>query len=148
MSTTAAGETSRKSISPAPFGTLLAAQMAVAWYRDGRWSEAAREATGPLPLHPAMHGLHYGSACFEGFKAYRHANGGIYVFRVDRHIARMQQSAATLVMPVPDAALLRAMVLDVIRANRDEVPDAPGALYLRPILFGTMPNIGAAASPT
>jgi branched-chain amino acid aminotransferase len=28
------------------------------------------------------------------------------------------------------------------------VPDAPGALYLRPLLFGTMANIGAAATPS
>ncbi|MCC6172903.1 MAG: aminotransferase class IV, partial [Gammaproteobacteria bacterium] len=31
---------------------------------------------------------------------------------------------------------------------RDDVPEAPGALYLRPLLFGTMPNIGAAATPS
>jgi branched-chain amino acid aminotransferase len=28
------------------------------------------------------------------------------------------------------------------------VPEAPGALYLRPLLLGTMANIGAASSPT
>ena len=31
--------------------------------------------------------------------------------------------------------------------SRDEVPEAPGSLYLRPLLFGTTPNIGAAATP-
>jgi branched-chain amino acid aminotransferase len=35
----------------------------------------------------------------------------------------------------------------VIDRGRDQVPDAPGALYLRPILFGTTANIGAAATP-
>jgi branched-chain amino acid aminotransferase len=30
---------------------------------------------------------------------------------------------------------------------REAVPEAPGALYLRPILFGTTANIGAAATP-
>ena len=38
-------------------------------------------------------------------------------------------------------------ILGVIDRVRDQVPEAPGALYLRPILFGTTPNIGAAASP-
>jgi branched-chain amino acid aminotransferase len=40
------------------------------------------------------------------------------------------------------------MVTAVIDRCRAAVPDAPGALYLRPLLFGTMPNIGAAATPT
>src|SRR5258705_2655463 len=39
------------------------------------------------------------------------------------------------------------MVLAVIGRCRDAVPEAPGALYLRPILFGTQANIGAAATP-
>ena len=32
------------------------------------------------------------------------------------------------------------------RAASDAVPEAPGALYLRPMLFGTTANIGAAAT--
>ena len=40
------------------------------------------------------------------------------------------------------------MVLAVIDRSRAAVPEAPGALYLRPLLFGTMPNIGAATTPT
>ncbi len=39
------------------------------------------------------------------------------------------------------------MVRATIDENRTVVPEAPGALYMRPILFGTTPNIGAAATP-
>lgn len=129
------------------FGTVLTRQMVVAVYRDGRWGNEELVATGPLPIHPAAHVLHYGSSCFEGFKAYRWADGSLNVFRLDRHVARLQQSASALVLPVPDAAQLRRMVLSIVAASRDEVPESPGALYLRPILFGTTPNIGAAATP-
>jgi branched-chain amino acid aminotransferase len=66
---------------------------------------------------------------------------------MDRHIQRMQQSARQLVLPEPDAAQLADMVRAVINRCRDAVPEAPGALYLRPILFGTTANIGAAATP-
>ena len=92
--------------------------------------------------------LHYASTCFEGFKAFRHADGSVHVFRMDRHIERMRQSARQLVLPEPDAAQLADMVRAVIERCRDAVPEAPGALYLRPILFGTTANIGAAATPT
>ena len=132
----------------APFGSILAPVMATATYKDGAWSEHAFVPVGPIPLHPAAHVLHYASECFEGFKAYRWADGSVHVFRMDRHIARMRQSAAGLVLPQPPADQLEAMVLGVIERNRESVPEAPGALYLRPMLIGTTPNIGAAATPS
>ena len=84
----------------------------------------------------------------EGFKAYKHADGSVHVFRLDAHIARMQNSARLLVLPEPDPGQLRDAVLEVIARVRADVPEAPGALYLRPLLFGTTPNIGAAATPS
>lgn len=130
------------------FGTVLADQMAVATYRNGRWGTHEIRATGPIEIHPAAHVLHYASTCFEGFKAYRWADGSINLFRMDRHVERMRQSARLLVLPVPEAEQLAQMVLAVIDRVRAQVPEPPGALYLRPLLFGTMPNIGAASAPS
>jgi len=129
------------------FGTVLASQMAVASWKDGKWSAHEFRKYGTLELSPAIHALHYGSACFEGFKAYRWADGSVNVFRMDRHIARMGRSAECLVMPKPDPAQLAAMVTGVIDRVRGEVPEAPGALYLRPTLFGTGASIGGATAP-
>ncbi len=130
------------------FGTLLTSHMAVATYRGGRWSPSEIKPVAPIELSPAAHVLHYASTCFEGFKAFRRGDGSIHIFRMDRHIQRMRQSARQLVLPEPDAAQLAGMVRAVIDRCRDAVPEAPGALYLRPILFGTTANIGAAATPT
>ncbi len=132
----------------APFGSILTDVMAIATFKDGRWSAHSLRAVGPIEIHPAAHALHYASECFEGFKAYRWADGSIHVFRMDRHIERLRQSARSLVLPEPDAAQVAEMVAAVIDRCRAAVPDAPGALYLRPLLFGTMPNIGAAATPS
>jgi branched-chain amino acid aminotransferase len=129
------------------FGTLLASQMAVTSFKDGAWSEHEFCDYGPIPMSPAIHGLHYGSTCFEGFKAYRWADDSINIFRMDKHIARMRRSADCLVLPKPDAAQLAAMVTGVVDRVRGEVPEAPGALYLRPTLFGTGASIGGATSP-
>jgi branched-chain amino acid aminotransferase len=131
-----------------PFGSVLTKSMSVAEYKGGKWSTGELRPVGPLPMHPAAHVLHYGSECFEGFKAYRRTDGSIAIFRMDRHVERMRQSARQLVLPVPDPAQLAEMVRDVVRASRDEVPEPPGALYLRPMLIGTTPNIGAAATPS
>jgi branched-chain amino acid aminotransferase len=121
--------------------------MAVATYQGGRWNPSEIKPVAPIELSPAAHVLHYASTCFEGFKAFRRADGTVHVFRMDRHIQRMRQSARQLVLPEPDAAQLAGMVRAVIDRCRDAVPEAPGALYLRPILFGTTANIGAAATP-
>jgi branched-chain amino acid aminotransferase len=129
------------------FGTVLTSHMALTTYQDGKWSPAELKPVAPLQLSPAAHVLHYSSTCFEGFKAFRRADGSIHVFRMDRHIQRMRQSARQLVLPEPDAKQLADMVRALIDRSRDAVPEAPGALYLRPIIFGTTANIGAAATP-
>ncbi len=129
------------------FGTLLTSHMAQATYQGGAWSASEIKPVGPVELSPAAHVLHYASTCFEGFKAFRRADGSIHIFRMDRHIARMRQSARQLVLPEPDPAQLAEMVRAVIARCREAVPEAPGALYLRPLLFGTTANIGAAATP-
>jgi branched-chain amino acid aminotransferase len=131
----------------APFGSVFTDLMAIATYQDGAWSAFELTPTSALSLHPAAHALHYCSSCFEGFKAYRRSDGGIHLFRMDRHIERLRQSARQLVLPEPDANLVRSMVLALVDRSRAEVPEAPGSLYLRPLLFGTTPNIGAAATP-
>src|ERR1700732_104050 len=129
------------------FGTLLTSPRAGAPYSNG-WSQSEIKPVGPIEISPAAHMLHYGSSCFEGFKAYRRADGSVHTFRMDRHIQRLQQSARQLVLPEPAAAQGADMVRAVINRCRDAVPEAPGALYLRPILFGTSANIGAAAAAT
>jgi branched-chain amino acid aminotransferase len=129
------------------FGTVLTSHMAVATYQNGRWSPSEIKPVAPIELSPAAHVLHYASTCFEGFKAYRRGDGSIHIFRMDRHIERMRQSARQLVLPEPDPAQLAEMVRAVIHRCRDAVPEAPGALYLRPMLIGTTANIGAAATP-
>lgn len=130
------------------FGTVLADHMAIAVYSDGQWGAHEIRASGPIELHPSAHALHYASSCFEGLKSHRWADGSINVFRMDRNIARMRQSARALMLPEPDAGQLAEMIREVCTRNRDAIPEAPGALYLRPLLFGTTPNIGAAATPS
>ena len=129
------------------FGSVLTSHMAVATFHGGRWSAAEIKPVAPVELSPAAHVLHYASTCFEGFKAFRRTDGSVHVFRMDRHIERMRQSARLLVLPEPDPKQLAEMVRAVIDRCREAVPEAPGALYLRPILFGTTANIGAAATP-
>ncbi len=129
------------------FGSVLAPHMAVAAHQGGQWGDFQMRPVGPIEISPAAHVLHYASTCFEGFKAFRRADGAVHIFRMDKHIQRMRQSARMLALPEPPVNQLADMVRAVIQRCREAVPEAPGALYLRPILFGTTANIGAAATP-
>ncbi len=130
------------------FGTEFCDQFAIARYADGAWGEASVQPTAPIPMHPAAHVLHYASSCFEGFKAYRWSDGKGRIFRLHDHVARMQRSAKSLRLPIPDADMLAQMVIDAVHANIDAIPEPPASLYLRPTLVGTLENIGAAAAPS
>ncbi len=130
------------------FGTQFAPFQAVAHFRAGAWTPHRLEALAPLALHPGVHGLHYGSSCFEGLKAYRADDEGVHVFRLDRHVARLRASAESLALPVPPADLIEEMTLAVVDASRASIPAYPGSLYLRPLLLGTLESVGAAGSPS
>lgn len=130
------------------FGTTFCDNFAITRFENGAWQAPSIVPLAPIPMHPAAHVLHYASTCFEGFKAYRWDDGKVHVFRLADHAQRMRRSAASLRLPVPDEALLRGMVVDLVLRHVDDVPAPPSSLYLRPTLIGTLPNIGAAAAPS
>lgn len=129
-----------------PFGSVLAERLALAEFEGSNWSAPTLTKLDDFRLHPGSHCLHYGSSCFEGLKAYRWEDDSVVVFRADMHAKRMAQSAKTLHLPVPDVDLFHKMIVDTVTDALEHVPPAPGSLYLRPVLIGTDPNIGAAAT--
>ncbi len=133
----------------APFGSLFGDQMTIANLADGTYAySGAAQPFENFSMHPGTHVLHYGSACFEGLKAHRQSDGTLAIFRLDDHVERMRQSIGRLRMAVPEADLIRTMIVDAVEANASFTPDAPGSLYIRPTMIGTTPNIGAAAVPS
>jgi branched-chain amino acid aminotransferase len=141
-------EQSGETRSMAAFGTKFTTHMVISHYQDEQWSDLKVVPVAPLSLHPATHVLHYASECFEGLKAYLTDDGSVHLFRPDRHVTRMRNSAARLLLTVPDADALERALHMAVAAVIDEIPQYPGALYLRPTLLGTEPDIGAAARPS
>ena len=73
------------------FGRVFTDHMATAeWSTDTGWHSATIRPYGPLTFDPATSFLHYGQAVFEGFKAYRHADGSIHTFRPELNAARQR----------------------------------------------------------
>ncbi|PWR00709.1 branched-chain amino acid aminotransferase [Leucothrix pacifica] len=127
------------------FGTEFMPEMAISWFNGSSWSTPEMVPSDSLPLHPATHALHYSSTCFEGLKAFRQEDGSVKIFRMDQNIARFAQSSRLLALPEIDEAATRQMILDVVAKFKDDVPPAPGSMYIRPTHFGTELSIGKAA---
>jgi len=60
----------------------------------------------------------------------------------------MRQSLTSLQVKPPEFDLLKKMILDAVASNVEDTPQSPGSLYIRPAFFGTLENVGAAATPT
>jgi len=123
-------------------------QMVVATCSSGQmWGSCRAEPYGPLSLEPAATILNYGQGIFEGIKAYRTAKGRIVLFRPQKNAQRFADGARRLLMPpVPTQLFLEACSM-AVRENADLVPPAgDGALYLRPLLFGSGSDLGVKPS--
>ncbi len=123
-------------------------EMIISRYADNKWSEAEFVSSESLTLHPGSHVLHYASTCFEGLKAFRHADGSVNIFRMDQNVNRFEQSSRLLALPAVDKSLLHKMIIDIVAKFKDKVPETPGSMYIRPTHIGTEAAIGKAASPS
>ena len=130
------------------FGTVFTNEMIISWHDGSRWSVPEFVPSDNLHIHPAAHVLHYASTCFEGLKAFRHPDGSVKIFRMDKNVVRFAQSSGILRLPAIDSTMTTTMILEVVRKYADEVPEAPGSMYIRPTHMGTEPAIGKAASPS
>lgn len=132
----------------AAFGTVFMPEMAISKFDGNSWSDAEIVTSNSIEMHPGAHVLHYSSTCFEGLKAFRHADGSVQIFRMDKNIARFAQSSRLLALPEIDEAATEKMILDIVARFAKDVPEPPGSMYIRPTHVGTEPAIGKAAAPT
>jgi branched-chain amino acid aminotransferase len=112
--------------------------------RDPAWDAGRYVPFGDVSLSPAAAVLSYGCGCFEGMKAQRGMDGHVRLFRPDAHGERLARSALRLALPPFPVAGFVAMAAGLARRNDRFVPPAgKGTLYLRPMMHGTEPLLGA-----
>ncbi|GIF09348.1 branched-chain amino acid aminotransferase [Actinoplanes siamensis] len=126
------------------FGQVFTEHMVtVRWNEQRGWHDGLVEPFGPLRLSPAAAVFHYGQEIFEGMKAFRAADGGINLFRVERNAERFAASARRLAMAEVPAELFRRAVEELVSSDAAWVADHPeGTLYLRPFQIATEPTLG------
>jgi branched-chain amino acid aminotransferase len=93
------------------------------------WHNGKFIAWDDAKIHVLSHVVSYGSAVFEGIRAYD-TRQGVSIFRLREHIQRLLNSAYIYRMEVPfNAEELVNATLDLIRVNKI------GACYIRPIVL-------------
>ncbi|NGO45831.1 branched-chain amino acid aminotransferase [Streptomyces ureilyticus] len=139
-------EAERAAILAAPgFGRYFTDHMASAvWTLDGGWHDSKVGPLEPFTLHPSAAVLHYAQEIFEGLKAYRHADGSVWLFRPEANARRFARSAKRLALPELPKEDFLASVEELIRADEPWVPRSTGeeSLYLRPFMFASEAFLG------
>jgi branched-chain amino acid aminotransferase len=129
------------------FGSTFSDHMFVAQYAGGQWKNARIAPYGNFQVSPAMSALHYGQSIFEGMKAYRHADGNIYMFRPLDNFKRLNVSADRMAMPAIPEDLFMDGLSQLIRLDSGWVPKDDGfSLYIRPVFFATEEHVGVKIS--
>jgi branched-chain amino acid aminotransferase len=131
------------------FGQVFSDHMFEVDYRDGEWHDPRIVPVHNLELSPAAMCLHYGQEIFEGMKAYRGADDGVYLFRPEQNIARMNSSARRLVMPEMTPELHLEAIKQLVNLEAAWIPRTKGcALYIRPTMIAVDPFLGVRPSHT
>lgn len=94
--------------------------------------------------------LNYGQQVLEGLKAFRHPGspGSIALFRPDVNARRFQRSAMAVDLPIVPLDMFVQACRAAVALNAEFVPHhgSGGAMYVRPQLYGSSPQLKLTAS--
>ena len=104
------------------------------------WRNGKMVPWGEATTHVLTHGLHYGSAVFEGMRAYETKHKGVCVFRNREHIERLVFSARVYKISIDFS------VEEIMQACRDTVRENDlSSAYIRPVAFLGYGDMGPAS---
>lgn len=126
------------------FGEQFTDHMALmSWNPTDGWHDGEVTGFANLSLSPAAGVLHYSQEIFEGMKAFRWADGSVWVFRPGFNAARFNQSARRMEMPELPLEDFLGSLVGLVRADEKWVPSTPDAsLYLRPFMIADEAFLG------
>ncbi len=129
------------------FGEVFTDYMFECDFKDGAWQEPKIVPYHNLSIPPSAKVFHYGQACFEGMKAYKDAQGKVWLFRPDENQLRINESFKRLAMPEFPANYFMKGLKTLVSLERGWVKPGEGnSLYLRPFAIATEPGVSASPS--
>jgi branched-chain amino acid aminotransferase len=88
--------------------------------------------------------LNYGLGCFAGIRGYRTDDGAqVHVFRLDRHVRRLELSTRILKLRLPGTREeFAALVVELLRRN-----EIRADVYIRPLIFADSNELSPVLDP-
>lgn len=128
------------------FGKVYTDHMLVAHYKNGAWQVPEVVPYQNISLDPSAKIFHYGQSVFEGMKAYKDANGDMFLFRPQDNWSRLNISSSRMMIPeLPEEYFMEGLKA-LLKVDSDWVPTQEGSsLYVRPFIFAS--GSGFHASP-
>ena len=129
------------------FGTVFTDHMLICDYKNGAWQKPIIKPYEPFLIDPSSKVFHYGQAIFEGMKAYKDDQDGVWLFRPDENYHRFNKSAVRMAMPeVPEDIFIEGLKT-IVELDKDWIKKGIGnTLYIRPFMIAT--GHGVIASPS
>ena len=126
------------------FGQIFTDHMFLADFQEEKgWYDPRVEPYAPIPLDHAAAVLHYAQAVFDGLKAFRGVDGKVRLFRPQKHVERMNNSARRMNIPPLDPELALRSLVELVGLDREWVPKTIGtSLYVRPVILASEPFLG------
>jgi len=126
------------------FGKYFTDHMALAdWDAEAGWYNDRLVPYATIGFDPADAVFHYGQEIFEGLKAYRHADGSIWLFRPRNNAVRFMNSARRMDLPeLPEEDFMNS-VTNLVKLDARWVPGGDEqSLYLRPFMIANESFLG------
>lgn len=128
------------------FGSVFSDHMLVCDYENGEWNVPKIIPYQAITLDPSSKIFHYGQSVFEGMKAYKDAEGDVFLFRPQDNCKRLNISSKRLAIPELPEAYFMDGLKKLLEVDKDWIPSKEGSsLYIRPFIFAT--GKGFHASP-
>ncbi len=130
------------------FGKVFTDHIFVMDFQEEKgWYDPRVEPYAPFSLDPAAAVLHYAQSVFDGLKAFRGRDDKVRLFRSQKHIERMNNSAKRMCIPPLDPDLALKSLVTLVGIDRDWVPASVGhSLYVRPTIIASEPFLGVRPS--
>jgi branched-chain amino acid aminotransferase len=126
------------------FGRVFTDHMFVMNFQEEKgWYDPRIEPYAPFGLDPAAAVLHYAQSVFDGLKAFRGRDGTVRLFRPQKHVERLNNSARRMCVPPLDPELALKSLVTLVALEKDWVPVSVGhSLYVRPTIIASEPFLG------
>jgi branched-chain amino acid aminotransferase len=129
------------------FGEIFTDHMFECNFSDDSWGEPIVKPYSSFELDPSTHVFHYGQAIFEGMKAYKDRENGLWLFRPRDNYNRLKESCVRMNIPVLPEEYFFEGLQKLILIEKEWISNQPGAsLYIRPFVFSTSKMLAASPS--